>query len=129
MELMHRQTNVFGKMIRASSVAGLLAAVIYMSTQAAVPNLLPGVALGWEALFHVERAGAMLGAIGVVLVVAWRALAGEFPTRFGNVEYAPKDVTDEVEEASASQEHRLRALEEITGLRDPVALENNRVKE
>lgn len=91
--------------------------------------MLPGVALGWEALFHVERASAMLGAIGVVLLVGWRALSGEFPIRFGNVEYAPKDVTDEVEETAASQEYRLRALEVIAGLRSSVALKDHRGKE
>lgn len=110
-------------------MAGLFAGAIYLSTRAAVPGLLPGIALGWEALFHVERAGAMLGAIGVVLVVGWRALSGEFPTRFGNVEYAPRDVTEEVKEASASQEYRLRALEVIAGLRGSVALENRRAED
>jgi hypothetical protein len=60
-------------------VVGLVLAVaIYASTRAAIPDPLPGVALGWTALFHVERAGAMLGAIGVVALIAWRALSGEF---------------------------------------------------
>jgi hypothetical protein len=113
---------------KGSLVALLFATAIYLSTQAAVPDVLPGIALGWKALFHVERAGAILGAMGGVLLIAWRALSGEFPTRFGNIEYAPKDVTDEVEEVSASQERRLRALEEITGLRDSVALESSRIK-
>lgn len=90
---MRRQTKTIGRMAKGLLVGGLFASAVFMSTQATVPELLPGVALGWEALFHVERAGAMLGAIGVVLLIAWRALAGEFPIRFGNVEYAPSDVT------------------------------------
>jgi hypothetical protein len=58
------------------SFAVVLAVAIYASTRAAVPDPLPGVALGWTALFHVERAGAVLGAIGVVVLIAWRALSG-----------------------------------------------------
>ncbi|HEY5815380.1 MAG TPA: hypothetical protein VIS95_03465 [Solirubrobacterales bacterium] len=99
---------------------------MYLSTQATVPELLPGVALGWEALFHVERAGAMLGAIGLVLLIAWRTLSGEFPIRFGNVEYATRDVPGEAEATSDSHEYRLRLLEVLAELRDPDILENDR---
>jgi hypothetical protein len=126
---MHRQTKAIRDGAKGTLVAGLFAIAVYLSTRAAVPDLLPGVALGWGALFHIERAGAMLGAIGVVLLVMWRALSGEFPIRFGNVEYAPKDVTGELEETSRSQEHRLRALEVIAGLRDSVVLEDRRGSE
>jgi predicted permease len=136
---MPRQTTVCGSYFRGersltalhknfakgSLVALLFAAAIYLSTQAAVPDLLPGVALGWKALFHVERAGVMLGAIGFVLLVAWRALSGEFPIKFGNVEYATKDVTSEAEEASGSQEYRLRLLEVLAELRNPATLEDD----
>jgi hypothetical protein len=118
------QTTVVTNVAKGSLVVALFAAAIYLSTQAAVPDLLPGVALGWAALFHVERAGTMLGAVGVVLLIAWRALSGEFPIRFGNVEYAKK-VTSEAEEATASQEYRLRALEVIANLRN---LEDGRAK-
>lgn len=122
---MRRQTKALRSGARGLFVAGLFAGAIYLSTQAAVPELLPGVALGWEALFHVERAAAMLGGIGVVLLVGWRALSGEFPVRFGNVEYATKDVTSEAEEASASQEYRLRLLEVLAELRDPNTVEDD----
>lgn len=114
---MRRQTTVVRNVAKGSLVAALFASAICSSTRATVPHLLPGVALGWEALFHVERAGAILGAIGVVLLIAWRALSGEFPIRFGNVEYAKK-VTSEAEEVSASQEYRLQALEVIANLRN-----------
>lgn len=60
----------------------------------------------------------------MILLITWRALSGEFPIRFGNVEYAKK-VTSEAEEASASQEYRLRALEVIANLRN---LEDGRAK-
>jgi hypothetical protein len=108
-------------------VVGLVLTVaIYASTRAAIPDPLPGVALGWTALFHVERAGAMLGAIGVVALIAWRALSGEFPIKFGNVEYAAKEAAAEAEEISASQERRIRALEVLVGARDPASLEDDR---
>lgn len=81
--------------------------------------------MGWKALFHVERAGAMLGAVGVVLLIAWRAISREFPIRFGNVEYATRDVTSEAEEASGSQEYRLRLLEVLAELRNPATLEDD----
>lgn len=107
-------------------VAVVLVVAIYASTRAAVPDPLPGVALGWTALFHVERAGAMLGAIGVVALIAWRALSGEFPVKFGNVEYAVEEAAAEAEAISASQEGRIRALEVLVGARDPASLENDR---
>lgn len=58
-------------------------------------------------------------------LVAWRALSGEFPIKFGNVEYAIKDVTSEAEEASGSQEYRLRLLEVLAELRNPATLEDD----
>ncbi len=99
-------------------MAGLFASAVYLSTQARVPEMLPGVALGWEALFHVERAGAMLGAIGVIMLVAWRALAGDLPVRLGSIEYAAKEAAIDTEELSQSHEPRIRLLEALAGLRD-----------
>jgi hypothetical protein len=115
---MHRQTKAIEDVAKAGFVVGLFASAVYLSTQASVPEMLPGVALGWEALFHVERAGAMLGAIGVVLLVAWRALAGEFPVRLGSIEYAAKEAAIDTEELSQSHEPRIRLLESLAGLRD-----------
>jgi hypothetical protein len=109
------------------AVIGLVFVVaIYASARAGVPDPLPGVALGWMALFHVERAGAMLGAIGIVALIGWRALAGEFPIKFGNVEYAAKEAAAEAEAISASQERRIRVLEVLVGARDPASLEDDR---
>jgi hypothetical protein len=111
---------------KGAVVVVVFAAAVYVSTRAAVPDPLPGVALGWTALFHVERAGAMLGAIGIVALIGWRALSGEFPIKFGNVEYAAKEAAAEAEEVSASQERRIRLLEVLMGARDPAALEDDR---
>jgi hypothetical protein len=111
---------------KGAVVVVVFAVAVYASTRAAVPDPLPGVALGWTALFQVERAGAMLGAIGIVALIGWRALSGEFPIKFGNVEYAAKEAAAEAEEVSASQERRIRLLEVLMGARDPAALEDDR---
>jgi hypothetical protein len=67
-------------------------------------------------------------AIGVVALIAWRALAlsGDFPIKFGNVEYEAKEAAAEAEEISESQERRIRALEVLVGARDPASLEDDR---
>lgn len=81
--------------------------------------------MGWNALFHIERAGALLGAIGVVCLIGWRALRNEFPIKFGNVEYAAKEAAAEAKELSALQERRLRTLEVLAGIRSPDQLEDD----
>lgn len=113
------------KVGRGAVVAVVLAVAVYASTRAATPDPLPGVALGWLALLHIERAAALLGAIGIVALIGWRALSGDFPIKFGNVEYAAKQAAAEAEEASASQEQRIRLLEVLVGARDPASLEGN----
>lgn len=109
----------------------VFAAAVYLSHRAGLPEKpdgtedeLPSVALGWKLLFHVERAGALLGALGVVLLIGWRATRGEFPIRFGQVEYAARAAADEAAKATASQERRLRYLEVLAGLRSPGDLED-----
>src|SRR5215213_2804288 len=103
---------------RALVVILVFAALVYVSERAGVPDRLPGAALGWNLLFHLERAAAVLATAGVVLLVGWRAMHGEFPIKFGQVEYAQKQA-----EAAAglgeAQERRLRVLEVLNGIRDP----------
>jgi hypothetical protein len=82
---------------------------------------LPAAALGWTLLFHVERATALLAATGVVLLVGWRATHGEFPVKFGQVEYAQKTAAAAAD-ATSAQERRLRVLEVLAGIRDPADL-------
>jgi hypothetical protein len=92
-------------------------AAVYASSRAAVPDPLLGVALGWAVLLHIERGATLFGAIGLVVLVGWRALSGEFPVKLGNVEYAVGRAVAEAEEASASQERRIRLLEVLVGAR------------
>ena len=74
--------------------------------------------LGWTFLFHVERAAGLMAAVGIVLLIGWRAMHGEFPIKFGNIEYE-KRAADATAGTAASQESRLRILEALSGLRDP----------
>ena len=76
-----------GKTLKALVVLAIFAIAVVASEKAGVPARLPGAAMGWTALFHIERAAAILGVIGIVLLIGWRALSGEFPIKFGNVEY------------------------------------------
>jgi hypothetical protein len=81
---------MWGRAFRVLVVVAVFGAFVYVSEQAGVPTKLPGAALGWSLLFHLERAAAVLATTGVVFLVGWRAMHGEFPIKFGQVEYAQK---------------------------------------
>jgi hypothetical protein len=104
--------------LRAIAVLAIFCGTLYGSHRYGVPSKLPGAALNWRLLFHVERAAALLGAIGVVLLIGWRATKGEFPIKFGQVEYA-QQAAEAAGEVSAAQEERLRVLEVLSGIRGP----------
>ena len=104
--------------LRAGVVVFVLAAAVFVSHKHGVPAKLPGAALDWRLLFHIERATALLAGIGVVLLVGWRATHGDFPIKFGQVEYAQKAAGAAAEVVEA-QERRIRVLEVLQGIRDP----------
>jgi hypothetical protein len=85
-----------------------------------VPQALPGAALDWRLLFHFERAAVLLATIGAVVLVLWRATRGEFPIKFGQLEYAVRDTAARAAEVDESHERRLQTLEVLSGLRDAV---------
>jgi hypothetical protein len=66
--------------------------------------------LGWAPLFYVDRAGALLGALGMIALVGWHALHGRFPIKFANIEYA--DELKASAETVEAQESRLKAAED-----------------
>ena len=106
------------KTFNALVVLTIFAIAVAASVKGGTPAILPGAALDWEVLFHIERAAAVLGAIGLVLLIGWRAMSGEFPIKFGNVEYAVESAATKAEQAAEEQEHRIRVLEVLAGVRD-----------
>jgi len=104
---------------RLLPVLALFAVLVYVSDQRGVPKKLPTVALDWTLLFHAERAAALLGTVGIVLLVGWRASHGEFPIKFGNVEYAVKEAAAKAETATEAQERRIQLLEALLDVGPP----------
>jgi hypothetical protein len=115
------KTDVAKKIVergwRPAIVLLVLAVLTWSSDQKNAPRHLPGASLGWVLLFHIERASALLAAVGVVTLIGWRAMHGEFPVKFGNIEY-DKKAANASARATESQERRLRILEALGGLRD-----------
>jgi hypothetical protein len=108
------------RVLLAAAVLGL---AVWASDRHGVPKNLPAAALGWRLLFHVERAVVLLTAVGAVLLVGWRALHGEFPVKFGQLEYAAKEAAAKAETASDAQERRIQILEVLTGIAEPTPRE------
>jgi hypothetical protein len=102
---------MFGGLVAASSAVGV-------PRNAKGAENLPAVALGWRLLFHIERAGAILGIVALVTLIAWRGAHGDWPIKFGNLEYAPKEVGRITSDALKKQEIRLRYLEDELGVAD-----------
>jgi len=103
------EAETAAKVAKVTAPVLLFGLACTVSVLSGTPPKLPGSALGWSPLLHVERAGAVLAAIGVVWLVGWRALHGHFPIKFGNVEYA--DEFRVSAEAATAHEGRLKAAE------------------
>jgi hypothetical protein len=96
------------------AIAGAALAASY---SAASPTPYPGVALGWSLLYHVERAGLLLGIVALFVLVVWRALNAEFPIKFGQIlEYAPREALPIFERMQANLEERIATLEDQIGI-------------
>jgi hypothetical protein len=115
---------------RIGVLAVVVVVVVAWSTLRGAPHTLPGAALGWAPLFYVERAGALLGALGVIVLIGWRALHGHFPIKFGNIEYADElkasadtaeaheGLLKAAEAIDEAHEQRLKLIEAVLGLAD-----------
>lgn len=105
--------RALGLLVFLAAAAGALAASY--SAEASKPY--PGVALGWGLLYHVERAGLLLGIAALFVLVTWRALHGEFPIKFGQIlEYAPREVLPLFERMQENLEERVATIEDEIGI-------------
>lgn len=108
---MSRGLNEAGRVATVLSVLGL---VVWASHRSGAPSELPEVALGWTLLLHVERAAALLAAIGIVTLVGWRALQGDFPSRLGQIEFRIEKTAADALAVTEGLERRVRELELVT---------------
>jgi hypothetical protein len=92
----------------------LLLIAVMLSAAAGTPSELPGVALGWPLLLHLERAVVLVAGLGLVVLVGARATMGQFPFRLGQIEYAMEQMTAELDGTAQAQDELLDALEATT---------------
>lgn len=97
-------------------MAGVMLGGSAASALHGTPEPLPAVSLGWPLLLHFERAAALLGTAGCVLLVGVRATNGRFPAKFGHVEYATRDIDSGSETAAEAQDRRLLLVEAMLGI-------------
>jgi hypothetical protein len=89
----------------------LLLAGTSLSASAGTPAVLPGVALEWPLLLHLERGALLLAGLALVLLVGARATLGEFPFRLGQLEYAIEDMAVQQDRAARLQREHLKAFD------------------
>lgn len=89
----------------------LLMIAAALSATAATPNELPGVALGWPLLLHLERAAVLVAGSALLMLVGVRATKGQFPFKFGQIEYAVEQAATRMNRTVDLHEQRLEVLE------------------
>lgn len=89
----------------------LLLAATALSVSAGVPAELPGVALGWPLLLHLERGALLVAGLSIVVLVGTRAAMGRFPSRLGQIEYAVGRVVGDFSMDAGVWEERLGKVE------------------
>ena|SRR6478736_837 len=91
----------------------LLVAATVLSAKAGTPGDLPGAALGWPLLLHLERAVALVAGLALVVLVGTRATMGQFPFRLGQIEYAMAEMTDQLGNTKRLHQEQLSVLAEV----------------
>src|SRR5918998_4281196 len=94
----------------------MAAAAVYLATRAAVPDSLPGVALGSTELLIAERAASIFAILFLATLVLVRAIQGELPDELSSrgVKYAKSDAVDELRDRLDGQfEAYDKSLEEL----------------
>jgi hypothetical protein len=97
----------------------VIGGALYASERHGIPRTLPSPALGWPLLFHMERAIALLALTGSAALVLWRALKGEFPVRFGQLEYPAQESAETAKGVAEALERRVQMLEALSGIGNP----------
>jgi hypothetical protein len=104
--------------VRFYAGAAIIGGTVYLSSRVGVPKTLPGIALGWPLLFHIERGSALGAAIGLIVLVLWRGAHGDWPISFGNLfQYAPKEAVKLTAEAVEKQREKTALFERTQGER------------
>lgn len=83
----------------------IAAASLYLATRAAIPDRLPGVALGSEEVLVAERAASVFAILFLGVLILVRAIQGELPEELSGrgVKYAARDAVDELRDRAAAQ--------------------------
>jgi hypothetical protein len=81
---------------RFALITGLCVLAVVVSLLEGTPSRLPGVAMESALLLHLERAGAILAVVVVILSVAAQAARGRLPVELSTsgFRYAPEPAED-----------------------------------
>jgi hypothetical protein len=113
-----RRMSLASPRVRFVAGGAVVGGAVYASSRVGVPKGLPGVALGWPLLFHIERGAAIVAAVGLIALVLWRGVNGEWPIGFGNLfQYAPKEAVKVTADALEKQREKIAILERTQGER------------
>ena len=91
----------------------LLTVAVVLSTTGGTPGHLPGVALGWPLLLHLERGVVLVAGLALVILIGTRATLGHFPFRLGQIEYAVAEMNEQFELTKRFQQEQMDALEDV----------------
>ncbi len=99
-------------------IPGAYAVSFVASLLYGAPARLPGIALGFPVLLHLERAAAVLGVLAAVSTFAYMTSLGHLPNQFGNIIGYPgagqqHDIESVAAEHDRKVDRRLIALEQF----------------
>jgi hypothetical protein len=89
------------------AAAAAFIAALLITLASGVPRPLPGIALGSEPFFYIERGAAMFGILVVVLSLLGRSLRGELPSQ---VSTSGVSYPDSLERAVSSSDAAITLL-------------------
>jgi len=91
----------------------LLWLAVMLSWAAGTPSELPGVALEWPLLLHLERGVVLVAGLALVVLVGTRATMGHFPFKLGQIEYAVAEINEQLEQTKRFHQEQMGALEDV----------------